>query len=72
DYRQAAAWLREAGNRNVLELHGTNRAIACLECGRRYDPGPLVEAFLKTDVVLHESIGKTLAGIDRFVRAGPR
>jgi len=145
---------QEAGNRNVLELHGTNRAIACLECGRRYDPGPLVEAFLKTDVVpdcprcggllkhatisfgqalpaevleeaarrsrecdvflaigsslvvepaaslprlahtagarlvilnrdptgqddvadlvLHESIGKTLAGIDRFVRAGPR
>jgi NAD-dependent deacetylase len=42
---------QEAGSRNVLELHGTNRAIGCLGCGARYEPGPLVETFLRTDVV---------------------
>jgi NAD-dependent deacetylase len=42
---------QEAGNRNVLELHGTNRAILCLDCQRRYDPEPLVRQFLETDVV---------------------
>lgn len=41
---------QEAGSRNVLELHGTSRAIECLECHLRYDPGPLVEEFLRTDV----------------------
>jgi len=41
---------QEAGSRNVLELHGTSRAIECLECHQRYDPGPLVEEFLKTNV----------------------
>jgi len=40
-----------AGSQNVLELHGTNRAIECLACGERYDPGPLVEQFLQTDLV---------------------
>ena len=42
---------QDAGSRNVLELHGTNRAIACLDCLRRFDPEPLVEQFLRTDAV---------------------
>ena len=40
-----------AGNRNVLELHGTNRAIQCLDCQARYEPEPLVEEFLRTGAV---------------------
>jgi NAD-dependent deacetylase len=40
-----------AGSGNVLELHGTNRAIQCLDCQARYDPEPLVAEFLETDVV---------------------
>ena len=40
-----------AGSRNVLELHGTARAIACLSCAARFDPGPLVQQFLETDAV---------------------
>ena len=27
---------QEAGNSNVIELHGTNRSAACLNCGRRW------------------------------------
>lgn len=42
---------QEAGSRSVLELHGTNRAIGCLECGARFDPQPLVDEFLRTDAV---------------------
>lgn len=26
---------QDAGTRNVIELHGTSRAVGCLECGRR-------------------------------------
>ena len=40
-----------AGSRNVLELHGTARQIACLGCEARFDPQPLVQQFLETDVV---------------------
>jgi NAD-dependent deacetylase len=39
------------GSRNVLELHGTARAIACLDCQKRYDPEPLVKEFLETGLV---------------------
>ena len=39
-----------AGSRNVLELHGTARQVVCLGCGRRYDPEPVVQQFLETDV----------------------
>lgn len=39
------------GSRRVLELHGTARAIACIDCGARFEPGPLVEEFLATDRV---------------------
>jgi NAD-dependent deacetylase len=40
-----------AGNRQVLELHGTARAVVCLDCGARYDVEPLVQEFLQTDQV---------------------
>ncbi|MHC4406210.1 MAG: SIR2 family NAD-dependent protein deacylase [Planctomycetota bacterium] len=40
-----------AGSRNVLELHGTNRAIQCLDCQQRFAPEPMVEAFLETGAV---------------------
>ena len=35
-----------AGSRRVLELHGTARQAACLDCTARYDIDPLVEQFL--------------------------
>src|SRR4051812_36543261 len=35
-----------AGSRRVLELHGTARQAACLDCKARYEIGPLVEQFL--------------------------
>jgi NAD-dependent deacetylase len=34
-----------AGSRTVLELHGTARQIACLDCPYRADADPLVRAF---------------------------
>ncbi len=40
-----------AGSRQVLELHGTARAVACMDCGARYDVDPLVAEFLETDRV---------------------
>ena len=40
-----------AGNRSVLELHGTARKIQCQDCGARYESDPLVEEFLSTDQV---------------------
>ncbi len=40
-----------AGSRNVLELHGTARQIACLGCDARFEPGPLVAGFLETNAV---------------------
>ena len=42
---------QDAGNRNVLELHGTARWIACLDCHARFDPQPLIDEFLATDRV---------------------
>lgn len=42
---------QDAGSRDVIELHGTARYIACLECGGRYDADPLVRQFLETDEV---------------------
>lgn len=32
---------QQAGSRRVLELHGNTHSIACLECGARYEPGPI-------------------------------
>ncbi len=40
-----------AGSENVVELHGTARAIACIDCGSRFDVEPLVQQFLETDQV---------------------
>ncbi|MCA9245565.1 MAG: NAD-dependent protein deacylase [Planctomycetales bacterium] len=40
-----------AGSRNVLELHGTAREIACLDCHARFDVEPLVAEFLASDRV---------------------
>ncbi|MCA8999751.1 MAG: Sir2 family NAD-dependent protein deacetylase [Planctomycetaceae bacterium] len=40
-----------AGNSVVHELHGTARDIACLSCSYRTPADPLVEQFLKTDLV---------------------
>lgn len=42
---------QEAGSRSVLELHGTARWVACLDCEERFEPDPLVESFLSTDEV---------------------
>jgi len=40
-----------AGSQNVLELHGTVREVACMDCGKRLEVEPLVQQFLNTDVV---------------------
>jgi NAD-dependent deacetylase len=32
----------------VVELHGTNRWVECLACGRRFDPQPLFDEFSRT------------------------
>jgi NAD-dependent deacetylase len=40
-----------AGNRRVLELHGTAREVACLGCNWRADADPLVSQFLATERV---------------------
>jgi NAD-dependent deacetylase len=37
-----------AGCREVLELHGTARHVACLDCGRREPADPAVARFLAT------------------------
>ena len=30
-----------AGSRRVIELHGTDREVACVMCGKRYEAGPI-------------------------------
>lgn len=40
-----------AGSSKVIELHGTARQVACLECDQRYDAGLMVDQFLETDQV---------------------
>jgi NAD-dependent deacetylase len=40
-----------AGSRQVLELHGTARQAACLDCAARYDIEPLVAQFTSEDRV---------------------
>jgi NAD-dependent deacetylase len=32
----------------VVEVHGTNREVECVACGKRTPPDPAVEAFLRT------------------------
>jgi NAD-dependent deacetylase len=40
-----------AGSHRVLELHGTARQAACLDCAARYDINPLVAQFLVNNTV---------------------
>ena len=40
-----------AGSSRVIELHGTARQVACLQCAKRYEAGPMVARFLETDQV---------------------
>jgi NAD-dependent deacetylase len=40
-----------AGSRRVLELHGTARQAACLDCAARYDIEPLIAEFAAKDRV---------------------
>lgn len=42
---------QEAGCTDIVELHGTLKEIACLECGARFDPAPLVDEFFETETV---------------------
>jgi NAD-dependent deacetylase len=35
-----------AGSTNVLELHGTARFVACLQCAARFEAGMMVDQFL--------------------------
>lgn len=34
-----------AGSRHVVELHGTARYVACLDCGARFEADPMVKQF---------------------------
>jgi NAD-dependent deacetylase len=40
-----------AGSRSVLELHGTARQVACLECSARYDADDMLNQFQKSQAV---------------------
>ncbi len=40
-----------AGNKNVLELHGTAREIMCLDCEARFSADEMVHQFQQTDQV---------------------
>ncbi len=42
---------QQAGNRRVLELHGTARWIACVDCQARFEPMPLIEEFRENQAV---------------------
>ena len=35
----------------MIEVHGTARQIACLDCDQRYEVGPMNNQFLETDKV---------------------
>ncbi len=40
-----------AGNKNVLELHGSARKVSCLDCNTYYDAEPMVLQFRQTNQV---------------------
>lgn len=42
---------QQAGSREVLELHGTARRAACLDCAARFEIEPFVAQFLAADRV---------------------
>jgi NAD-dependent deacetylase len=39
---------QQAGSQRVLELHGTTRKIACMDCGERFELEPYTSLFLVT------------------------
>ena len=39
---------QDAGNSSVIEIHGTNRKIECVQCDKRTAPEPAFEEFRKT------------------------
>lgn len=52
---------QEAGSRNVLELHGTNRRVECLFCGRESPASEIQERLLEgCDVPACDSCGGPL------------
>ena len=40
---------QDAGNSSVIELHGTNREIECVNCAKRTPPEPAFEEFKRTN-----------------------
>jgi len=42
-----------AGNKNVLELHGSAKKVLCLDCNTYYDAEPMVLQFQQTNRVPH-------------------
>jgi NAD-dependent deacetylase len=42
---------QQAGSRRVLELHGTVRWIACVDCSERFEPLPLMQQFRERQAV---------------------
>jgi len=42
---------QQAGSRRVLELHGTARRAACLDCSARFDIEPFIAKFLADNLV---------------------
>jgi NAD-dependent deacetylase len=40
---------QDAGTRNVIELHGTSRAVVCLDCGRRMAVEPVLDRVREGD-----------------------
>lgn len=42
---------QNAGSEDVVELHGTARYVACLDCRKRFQADLLVQQFLQTDQV---------------------
>jgi NAD-dependent protein deacetylase/lipoamidase len=52
---------QEAGSRTVIELHGTNRRVECLSCGRTEDAGRIQERLLAgCDLPLCDACGGLL------------
>lgn len=42
---------QEAGSKRVIELHGTDREVECLDCHKRYEIAPMVAEFLTRQAV---------------------
>lgn len=52
---------QDAGSRRVLELHGTNRVVACVSCGREWPPDAVLARIAAGDPAPDcESCGKPL------------